>query len=37
MIPAIFQEMDEAEDSDDFDSCEEIAENDPSRRTGNPF
>jgi hypothetical protein len=38
MVPAIFkEEMDEAENSDGFDSCEEIESPIKQRRTGNPF
>jgi hypothetical protein len=29
--------MEKADDSDGFDSCEEINEIDPNKRTGNPF
>ena len=36
MVPAIYTQMEQAEDSDGFDSCEELSE-DPNRRTGNPF
>lgn len=37
MVPAIFKEQDAAEDSDAFDSCEEIPETKEQKRTGNPF
>ena len=41
MIPAIFKnEMEEAENSDGFDSCEEVDEKNEDntpKRTGNPF
>ena len=40
VVPAIFNEMEEAENSDGFDSCEEHDEDQDSgtpKRTGNPF
>lgn len=37
MVPAIFKEMEIGEDSDAFDSCEEIPEIKEQKRTGNPF
>lgn len=37
MVPAIFSQMEQAEDSDGFDSCEEEIADDPYKRTGNPF
>jgi hypothetical protein len=37
MVPNIFKEMEIAEDSDGFDSCEEIPEVKEQKKTGNPF
>jgi hypothetical protein len=43
MVPAIFQNMEEAENSDGFDSCEDFDESKRTEskeiktRTGNPF
>ena len=43
MVPAIFQDMEEAENSEGFDSCEEIksdqqdASPGEQKRSGNPF
>lgn len=40
MVPAIFQKMEKAEDSDGFDSCEEEFDaqvSDPLSIQGNPF
>lgn len=37
MVPAIFKDMDLAENSDGFDSCEEIEFPVKQKRTGNPF
>jgi hypothetical protein len=37
MVPEIFKVMEIAEDSEGFDSCEEIPEVKDQRRTGNPF
>jgi hypothetical protein len=34
MVPEIFKEMEEADNSDGFESCEEDQE---VKRTGNPF
>ena len=36
MVPAIFSQMEKAEDSDGFDSCDELSD-DPNKRTGNHF
>ena len=36
MVPAIFQQMEQVEDSDGFDSCED-EQIDSSKRSGNPF
>ena len=37
MVPAIFQEMEKAEDSEGFDSCDDEEQPSESKRTGNPF
>ena len=36
MVPAIFQMMEQADDSEGFDSCED-EQIDSSKKTGNPF
>ena len=37
VIPAMFQQMEKAEDSEGFDSCEEGTEQKAGQLTGNPF
>lgn len=37
MVPSIFVEMEKAENSDGFDSCDDQTEKEADSLTGNPF